>query len=112
HLLATSKAQQLLFRIVDVLLLPHALLQQDSSAHTQMLSALKESLTLFLQGLSVAVSVSQTQGAYLKQQLHSVISHHTFYWSGGQSSCPAGSLRINTHPAGRKTQEEHSACTE
>lgn len=49
HLLATSKAQQLLFRIVDVLLLSHALLQQDSGAHTQMLSALKESLPLFLQ---------------------------------------------------------------
>lgn len=49
QLLATSKAQQLLFRIVDVLLLPHALLQQDSGAHTQMLSALKDSLPLFLQ---------------------------------------------------------------
>uniref|UniRef100_A0A673LQ35 Protein MMS22-like n=1 Tax=Sinocyclocheilus rhinocerous TaxID=307959 RepID=A0A673LQ35_9TELE len=76
YLLATSKAQQLLFRIVDVLLLPHALCQQDSGAHTQMLSALKESLPLFLQGLSVAVSVSQSQGAYLKQQLHSVISQY------------------------------------
>uniref|UniRef100_A0A672LG13 Protein MMS22-like n=1 Tax=Sinocyclocheilus grahami TaxID=75366 RepID=A0A672LG13_SINGR len=76
YLLATSKAQQLLFRIVDVLLLPHALLQQDSGAHTQMLSALKESLPLFLQGLSVAVSVSQSQGAYLKQQLHSIISQY------------------------------------
>ncbi|KTF89679.1 hypothetical protein cypCar_00007221 [Cyprinus carpio] len=76
YLLATTKAQQLLFRIVDVLLLPHALLQQDSGAHTQMLSALKESLPLFLQGLSVAVSVSQSQGAYLKQQLHSVISQY------------------------------------
>uniref|UniRef100_A0A8C1L902 Protein MMS22-like n=1 Tax=Cyprinus carpio TaxID=7962 RepID=A0A8C1L902_CYPCA len=76
YLLATTKAQQLLFRIVDVLLLPHALLQQDSGAHTQMISALKESLPLFLQGLSVAVSVSQSQGAYLKQQLHSVISQY------------------------------------
>ncbi|XP_016357896.1 protein MMS22-like [Sinocyclocheilus anshuiensis] len=76
YLLATSKAQQLLFRIVDVLLLPHALLQQDSGTHTQMLSALKESLPLFLQGLSVAVSVSQSQGAYLKQQLNSVISQY------------------------------------
>ncbi|XP_077072871.1 protein MMS22-like isoform X2 [Siphateles boraxobius] len=76
QLLATSKAQQLLFRIVDVLLLPHALLQQDSGAHTQMLSALKDSLPLFLQGLSMAVSVSHSQGAYLKQQLHSVISQY------------------------------------
>ncbi|XP_052002169.1 protein MMS22-like [Xyrauchen texanus] len=76
HLLATTKAQQLLFRIVDVMLLPHALFQQDSGAHTQMLSALKDSLPLFLQGLSLAVGVSQSQGAYLKQQLHSVISQY------------------------------------
>lgn len=76
HLLATTKAQQLLFRIVDVLLLPHALLQQDSGAHTQMLSVLKDSLPLFLQGLSVAVGVSQSQGAYVKQQLHSVINQY------------------------------------
>ncbi|KAL6108785.1 mms22l [Pungitius sinensis] len=63
-LLATSKAQQLLFRIVDGLLLPHNLTQQDK--------ALRESLPLYLQGLSVACSVSQAQGAHLKQQLRSV----------------------------------------
>ncbi|KAM9852296.1 protein MMS22-like [Aulostomus maculatus] len=63
-LLATSKAQQLLFRIVDGLLLPHSLSQQDK--------ALRDSLPLYLQGLSVASSVSQSQGAYLKQQLRSV----------------------------------------
>ncbi|XP_016893079.1 protein MMS22-like isoform X2 [Cynoglossus semilaevis] len=63
-LLATSKAQQLLFRIVDVLLLPHNLTQQDK--------ALRDSLPLFLQGLSVASRVSQSQGFYLKQQLRSV----------------------------------------
>ncbi|XP_073341681.1 protein MMS22-like [Pagrus major] len=63
-LLATSKAQQLLFRIVDVLLLPHNLTQQDK--------ALRNSLPLYLQGLSVASSVSQSQGVYLKQQLRSV----------------------------------------
>ncbi|XP_008277383.1 protein MMS22-like [Stegastes partitus] len=63
-LLVTSKAQQLLFRIVDGLLLPHNLTQQDK--------ALRDSLPLFLQGLSVASSVSQSQGAYLKQQLGSV----------------------------------------
>ncbi|XP_074539044.1 protein MMS22-like [Halichoeres trimaculatus] len=63
-LLVTSKAQQLLFRIVDGLLLPHNLTQQDK--------ALRDSLPLYLQGLSVASSVSQSQGAYLKQQLHSV----------------------------------------
>lgn len=37
---------------------------------------------------------------------------HALYWSGGQSSCPAGSLRINSHPAGGKTQKEHSARAE
>ncbi|XP_018538170.1 protein MMS22-like [Lates calcarifer] len=63
-LLVTSKAQQLLFRIVDGMLLPHNLTQQDR--------ALRESLPLYLQGLSVASSVSQSQGAYLKQQLRSV----------------------------------------
>ncbi|XP_036395737.1 protein MMS22-like [Megalops cyprinoides] len=75
-LLATSKAQQLLFRIVDKLLLPHALFQQDKGLPPQILSAVKESLPLYLQGLSAAAGVSQTQGVYLKQQLHSVISHY------------------------------------
>ncbi|KAM4735616.1 protein MMS22-like isoform 2-T2 [Anableps anableps] len=63
-LLATSKAQQLLFRIVDGLLLPPKLPQQDK--------ALRDSLPLYLQGLSVASSLSQSQGACLKQQLRSV----------------------------------------
>ncbi|XP_015236300.1 PREDICTED: protein MMS22-like [Cyprinodon variegatus] len=63
-LLATSKAQQLLFRIVDGLLLPPKLPQQDKP--------LRDSLPLYLQGLSVASSVSQSQGAGLKQQLRSV----------------------------------------
>lgn len=40
-LLVTSKAQQLLFRIVDGMLLPHNLTQQDR--------ALRESLPLYLQ---------------------------------------------------------------
>ncbi|XP_028281327.1 protein MMS22-like [Parambassis ranga] len=63
-LLVTAKAQQLLFRIVDGLLLPHNFTQQDK--------ALRDSLPLYLQGLSVASSVSQSQGAYVKQQLRSV----------------------------------------
>ncbi|KAG9342752.1 hypothetical protein JZ751_015614 [Albula glossodonta] len=75
-LLATSKAQQLLFRIVDVLLLPHAVFQQDKGLSPQVLSAVRENLPLYLQGLSAAAGVSQTQGAYLKQQLHSVTSHY------------------------------------
>ncbi|CAJ1061947.1 protein MMS22-like isoform X1 [Xyrichtys novacula] len=67
-LLATSKAQQLLFRIVDGLLLPHNLTVQDK--------ALRDSLPLYLQGLSVASCVSQSQGAYLRQQLRSVIRRY------------------------------------
>uniref|UniRef100_A0A8C2B639 Protein MMS22-like n=1 Tax=Cyprinus carpio TaxID=7962 RepID=A0A8C2B639_CYPCA len=90
YLLATTKAQQLLFRIVDVLLLPHALLQQDSGTHTQMISALKESLPLFLQGLSVAVSVSQSQGAYLKQQLHTVVNHPVLLAACESTPTPQG----------------------
>ncbi|RVE62244.1 hypothetical protein OJAV_G00155200 [Oryzias javanicus] len=62
-LLATSRCQQLLFRIVDGLLLPHSLPQDR---------ALRDSLPLYLQGLSVASGVSQSQGVYLKQQLRSV----------------------------------------
>nr|XP_023668790.1 protein MMS22-like [Paramormyrops kingsleyae] len=75
-LLATSKAQQLLFRIVDVLLLPHALFQQDKNLPAAMLSAVRDSLPLYLQGLSEAAGTSQTQGAYLRQQLRSVIAHY------------------------------------
>ncbi|KAE8288432.1 Protein MMS22-like Methyl methanesulfonate-sensitivity protein 22-like [Larimichthys crocea] len=71
-LLATSKAQQLLFRIVDGLLLPHNLTQQDKS--------LRDSLPLYLQGLSVASSVSQSQGVYLKQQLRSVTRRYLDYF--------------------------------
>uniref|UniRef100_A0A3Q3ENN2 Protein MMS22-like n=1 Tax=Kryptolebias marmoratus TaxID=37003 RepID=A0A3Q3ENN2_KRYMA len=67
-LLATSKAQQLLFRIVDSMLLSHHLPHQDK--------ALRDSLPLYLQGLSVASNGSQSQGAGLKQQLRSVISRY------------------------------------
>ncbi|KAL7851760.1 hypothetical protein AOLI_G00221160 [Acnodon oligacanthus] len=75
-LLATIKAQSLLLRIVDVLLLPHSLLQQEKAPPTQVLSALRDTLPLYLQGLSVAASVSQTQGAYLRQQLRNVIAQY------------------------------------
>ncbi|KAJ8290906.1 hypothetical protein GJAV_G00019050 [Gymnothorax javanicus] len=75
-MLATSKAQQLLFRIVDVLLLPHAVFQQDRGLSPAVLSAVKENLPLYLQGLSIAAGTAQTQAAYIKQQLHSVASHY------------------------------------
>ncbi|XP_035606433.1 protein MMS22-like isoform X2 [Oncorhynchus keta] len=65
-LLATSKAQHLLFNIVNGLLLPNSLSGLDK--------ALRDSLPLYLQGLSIATSMSQSQGAYLKKQLRDVIS--------------------------------------
>ncbi|KAL2306637.1 hypothetical protein Nmel_004566, partial [Mimus melanotis] len=75
-ILATSKAQQLLFRIVDCLLLPHAVLQQDKELPVALLSAIQESLPLYLQGLSFICCQSQTQGAYLNQLLGSIIRHY------------------------------------
>ncbi|CAH2252650.1 MMS22-like [Pelobates cultripes] len=75
-ILATSKAQQLLFRIIDSLLLPHALFQQDKSLPASLLSAIRESLPLFLQGLSIIASQSQSQGAYVKQQLKTIIQQY------------------------------------
>nr|XP_015210975.1 PREDICTED: protein MMS22-like isoform X2 [Lepisosteus oculatus] len=93
-ILATSKAQQLLFRIIDSLLLPHALFQQDKGLPPQVLSAVKESLPLYLQGLSVASALSQQQGTYLKQQLRSVIQQ---YLGRFLPSSPSGSAIAN-HP--------------
>ncbi|XP_026998662.2 protein MMS22-like [Tachysurus fulvidraco] len=74
-LLATSKAQSLLLRIIDVLLLPHSLLQ-DKAPPSQQLSAIRDTLPLYLQGLSAVVGVSQTQLSYLKQQLRNVITQY------------------------------------
>ncbi|NXP03443.1 MMS22 protein, partial [Thinocorus orbignyianus] len=75
-ILATSKAQQLLFRIVDCLLLPHSVLQQDKELPVALLSAIQESLPLYLQGLSFICCQSQTQGAYLNQLLGSIIQQY------------------------------------
>ncbi|KAM9382704.1 protein MMS22-like [Phaethornis superciliosus] len=75
-ILATSKAQQLLFRIVDCLLLPHSVLQQDKELPVPLLSAIQESLPLYLQGLSFICCQSQMQSAYLNQLLGSVIQHY------------------------------------
>ncbi|KAK1894955.1 Protein MMS22-like [Dissostichus eleginoides] len=85
-LLATSKAQQLLFRIVDGLLLPNNLTQQDK--------ALRDSLPLYLQGLSVASCVSQSQGAYLKQQLRSVTRRYLDHFLPASPSMGV----ISNHP--------------
>ncbi|KAM6967442.1 protein MMS22-like [Aplochiton taeniatus] len=69
-LLATSKAQQLLLNIVGNLLLPpHTLPPQQDKA-------LRDSLPLYIQGLSVASALSQSQGAYLKKQLRRVLAKY------------------------------------
>ncbi|KAK0146986.1 Protein MMS22-like [Merluccius polli] len=86
-LLATSKAQQLLFRIVDNLLLPHSLTPQHDRA-------LRASLPLYLQGLSVASGVSQSQGAYLKKQLCSVLSRYLDHFLPAAPSTAA----VANHP--------------
>uniref|UniRef100_A0A8B9QBF4 Protein MMS22-like n=1 Tax=Apteryx owenii TaxID=8824 RepID=A0A8B9QBF4_APTOW len=75
-ILATSKAQQLLFRIIDCLLLPHSVLQQDKELPVALLSAIQESLPLYLQGLSFICCQSQTQGPYLNQLLGSIIQQY------------------------------------
>ncbi|XP_058030990.1 protein MMS22-like isoform X2 [Ahaetulla prasina] len=77
-ILATSKAQPLLFRIIDCLLLPHAVLQQDKELPAVMLAAIRENLPFFLQGLSFICChcQSQSQSAYLNQLLRNVIRQY------------------------------------
>ncbi|XP_034264928.1 protein MMS22-like isoform X1 [Pantherophis guttatus] len=77
-ILATSKAQPLLFRIIDCLLLPHAVLQQDKELPAVMLAAIRENLPFFLQGLSFICChcQSQSQSAYLNQLLRNVIHQY------------------------------------
>uniref|UniRef100_A0A8D0HB23 Protein MMS22-like n=1 Tax=Sphenodon punctatus TaxID=8508 RepID=A0A8D0HB23_SPHPU len=93
-ILATSKAQQLLFRIIDCLLLPHAVFQQDKELPAAMLSAIRESLPLYLQGLSFICCQSQTQGAYLNQLLGSIIQQ---YFGRFLASSPSTS-GVGQHP--------------
>ncbi|KAM9196159.1 protein MMS22-like [Mergus octosetaceus] len=93
-ILATSKAQQLLFRIIDCLLLPHSVLQQDKELPVALLSAIQESLPLYLQGLSFICCQSQTQGAYLNQLLGSIIQH---YFGRFLPSSPTA-LGVGQHP--------------
>uniref|UniRef100_A0A670II59 Protein MMS22-like n=1 Tax=Podarcis muralis TaxID=64176 RepID=A0A670II59_PODMU len=94
-ILATSKAQQLLFRIIDCLLLPHAVLQQDKELPAAMLSAIRENLPLFLQGLSFICCQSQTQGAYLNQLLGNAIQQ---YFGRFLSSSPSAPRAGQQHP--------------
>ncbi|XP_074846957.1 protein MMS22-like [Carettochelys insculpta] len=93
-ILATSKAQQLLFRIIDSLLLPLVVFQQDKELPAVMQSAIRENLPLYLQGLSFICCHSQTQGAYVNQQLGSVIQQYF-----GRFLPPSPSyLGIGQHP--------------
>ncbi|XP_044530299.1 protein MMS22-like [Gracilinanus agilis] len=75
-ILATSKAQKLLFRIIDCLLLPHAVLQQEKDLPTAMLTAIRKSLPLYLQGMCVICCHSQTQNAYLNQLLGNIVEQY------------------------------------
>eukprot|EP00069_Balaena_mysticetus_P015744 bmy_09373T0 len=73
QIFATSKAQKLLFRIIDCLLLPHTVLQQEKELPAPMLTAIQKSLPLYLQGMCIVCCQSQNPNAYLTQLLGNVI---------------------------------------
>uniref|UniRef100_U3F0B9 Protein MMS22-like n=1 Tax=Callithrix jacchus TaxID=9483 RepID=U3F0B9_CALJA len=74
QIFATSKAQKLLFRIIDCLLLPHTVLQQGKELPAPMFSAIQKSLPLYLQGM--VCCQSQNPNAYLNQLLGNVIEQY------------------------------------
>uniref|UniRef100_A0A7N5P6X8 Protein MMS22-like n=1 Tax=Ailuropoda melanoleuca TaxID=9646 RepID=A0A7N5P6X8_AILME len=76
QIFATSKAQKLLFRIIDCLLLPHTVLQQEKELPAPMLTAIQKSLPLYLQGMCIVCGQSQNPNAYLNQLLGSVIEQY------------------------------------
>ncbi|XP_037058370.1 protein MMS22-like isoform X3 [Peromyscus leucopus] len=76
QIFATSKAQKLLFRIIDCLLLPHTVLQQEKELPAPMLTAIQKSLPLYLQGISIVCCQSQNPNAYLNQLLRNVIEQY------------------------------------
>ncbi|XP_051016856.1 protein MMS22-like [Acomys russatus] len=76
QIFATSKAQKLLFRIIDCLLLPHMVLQQDKELPAPMLTAIQRSLPLYLQGICIVCCQSQNSNAYLNQLLRNVIEQY------------------------------------
>uniref|UniRef100_A0A8C5NW92 Protein MMS22-like n=1 Tax=Jaculus jaculus TaxID=51337 RepID=A0A8C5NW92_JACJA len=76
QIFATSKAQKLLFRIIDCLLLPHVVLQQEKELPVPMLTAIQKSLPLFLQGICDVCCQSQNPNAYLNQLLGNVIEQY------------------------------------
>ncbi|XP_068407075.1 protein MMS22-like isoform X2 [Eschrichtius robustus] len=76
QIFATSKAQKLLFRIIDCLLLPHTVLQQEKELPAPMLTAIQKSLPLYLQGMCIVCCQSQNPNAYLTQLLGNVIEQY------------------------------------
>ncbi|XP_006865924.1 PREDICTED: protein MMS22-like [Chrysochloris asiatica] len=76
QIFATSKAQKLLFRIIDCLLLPHTVLQQEKELPAAMLTAVQKSLPLYLQGMCIICCQSQNPNTYLNQLLSSVTEQY------------------------------------
>ncbi|XP_021016001.1 protein MMS22-like [Mus caroli] len=76
QIFATSKAQKLLFRIIDCLLLPHTVFQQDKELPGPMLTAIQKTLPLYLQGICIVCCQSQNPNAYLNQLLRNVIEQY------------------------------------
>ncbi|XP_015985671.2 protein MMS22-like isoform X2 [Rousettus aegyptiacus] len=76
QIFATSKAQKLLFRIIDCLLLPHSVFQQEKELPAPMFTAIQKSLPLYLQGMCIVRCQSQNSNAYLNQLLGNVIEQY------------------------------------
>ncbi|XP_036915631.1 protein MMS22-like [Sturnira hondurensis] len=76
QIFATSKAQKLLFRIIDCLLLPHVVLQRETELPAPRLAAIQRNLPLYLQGMCNVCCQSQNANAYLNQLLRSVIEQY------------------------------------
>ncbi|XP_069743206.1 protein MMS22-like [Narcine bancroftii] len=93
-ILATSKSQQLLFRIIDCLLLPHTLFQQGTGLPPAIQSAIRDNLPLYLQGLAAIVGQATGQTAYVKQLLRNIIHK---YFDRFLPSSPTGTGVMN-HP--------------
>uniref|UniRef100_A0A8D1WLY8 Protein MMS22-like n=1 Tax=Sus scrofa TaxID=9823 RepID=A0A8D1WLY8_PIG len=94
QIFATSKAQKLLFRIIDCLLLPHTVLQQEKELPAPMLTAIQKSLPLYLQGMCVVCCQSQNPNTYLSQLLGNVIE---LYIGRFLPTSPHG-LGVGQHP--------------
>ncbi|KAM9666265.1 protein MMS22-like [Trichechus inunguis] len=94
QIFATSKAQKLLFRIIDCLLLPHTVLQQEKELPAAMLTAIQKSLPLYLQGMCIVCCQSQNPNTYLNQLLGSVIEQ---YIGRFLPASPCG-LGVGQHP--------------